>query len=222
MGSSSIGEATGATGWSEPEKERIRVQLAKVLISPHFRSSKRCSLLLSFVVENAIENRLAAKERTLGIEVFKRDPDYDTGLDPVVRSTAGEVRKRLAQYYLEPRHELEPRISLPPGAYTPEIDFHPQETQVVTHPAPARRFLPQKAWLAVAGVGVAAAVVYGALTLRRTALDQFWDPVLAAPGPVLICVGQPRTYGFLSPLQGHIEAWFARRGENETPPPELA
>ena len=41
------------------------------------------------------------KERTLGVEVFGREPGYDTNADPVVRISAGEVRKRIAQYYHE-------------------------------------------------------------------------------------------------------------------------
>ena len=45
------------------------------------------------------------KERTIGIEVFGRAADYDTNLDHVVRSVAGEVRRRLAQYYMESGRE---------------------------------------------------------------------------------------------------------------------
>ena len=98
--------------------ETARLQLDKILNSLQFRSSKRCSVFLRHVVEHAAENHLESlKERSLGIEVFGRDPDYDTNQDPVVRSTAGEVRKRLAQYYLEEGHRDEIRISLPAGSY---------------------------------------------------------------------------------------------------------
>ena len=41
------------------------------------------------------ENEDDLKERTLGVEVFHRPPDYDTNADPVVRLCAAEVRKRL-------------------------------------------------------------------------------------------------------------------------------
>ena len=41
------------------------------------------------------------RERRIGIEVFQRPADYDTAEDAVVRVTANELRKRLAQYYLE-------------------------------------------------------------------------------------------------------------------------
>lgn len=61
------------------------------------------------------------KERLLGIEVFHRAPDYDTNVDPVVRVTAAEVRKRIAQYYLEPAHAHEIRIDIPTGSYVPHF-----------------------------------------------------------------------------------------------------
>jgi len=63
------------------------------------------------------------KERTIGVEAFGRVSNYDLNEDPVVRVTAGEVRKRLAQYYYEPEHQDELRIELKPGSYIPEFRF---------------------------------------------------------------------------------------------------
>jgi hypothetical protein len=37
------------------------------------------------------------KERTLGVEVFGRRADYDTNQDPMVRASAAEIRKPIAQ-----------------------------------------------------------------------------------------------------------------------------
>ena len=100
----------------------IRDQLGRLLGSGHFRTSKRCQALLRFVVEAYLENRTdRVKERTIGIEVFQRDPDYDTNQDSVVRTTAAEIRKKLAQYYLEPGHDNELRVLLPQGSYLPEF-----------------------------------------------------------------------------------------------------
>ena len=39
----------------------------------------------------------------------------------MVRTTAAEIRKKLAQYYLEPGHENELRVLLPQGSYLPEF-----------------------------------------------------------------------------------------------------
>jgi hypothetical protein len=71
------------------------------------------------VEQTLAENEDNLKERTLGVEVFHRPPDYDTNLDPVVRLCAAEVRKRLAQYYQSPAHAGELRIELNPGSYVP-------------------------------------------------------------------------------------------------------
>lgn len=75
-----------------------------------------------YVAEHTLSGAGRLKERTLGVEVFGRDPGYDTNEDPVVRITTGEVRERIAQYYHEAGHEPEIRIDLPPGSYLPE--FH--------------------------------------------------------------------------------------------------
>lgn len=210
-------------GWSESQKVLIRTQLSKLLECRHLHSSKRCSLFLRYVVDHAVENRLdALKERTLGIAVFERDPNYDTNEDPVVRNTASEVRKRLAQYYTEPGHEAEVRIGLPTGSYIPEILLPPTKTEPVAIPAPAPRFPIRRVWLGVAAAGIVALAVSGALAFRRSELERFWDPVAASPGPVLICMGQPRAYQFLGPRQGQLENWFADGVKQETAPPELS
>ena len=97
-------------------------QLERIVSSKHFRNSKRYPPFLRFVVEQALAGKTEGlKERTLGIDVFARPNDYDTNADPIVRVTAGEIRKRIAQYYQEPGHEDELRIDLPLGSYIPHF-----------------------------------------------------------------------------------------------------
>ena len=82
-----------------PEVEHFAVQqqLERILVHPLFSHSKRYPLLLRWVVERSLEGRASQlKERTLGIEVFGRDPNYDTNTDPVVRITAGEADRGVA------------------------------------------------------------------------------------------------------------------------------
>jgi hypothetical protein len=107
---------------TEAERKAIHEQLERILASPLFKNSRRYPNLLRYVVERSLEGHTGhVKERTLGIEVFGRDPDYDTNLDPVVRTSAVEIRKRIAQYYHEPGHETEIRIDFPAGTYLPEF-----------------------------------------------------------------------------------------------------
>jgi hypothetical protein len=110
------------TALSDLEKEAIRGQVGRLLASTYFSQSKRSVTFLHYIVDHTLsDDAEKLKERTLGIEIFGRSPDYDTASDPVVRVTASEIRKRLAQYYQEPGHEDELRISLPTGAYIPEF-----------------------------------------------------------------------------------------------------
>src|SRR5215472_2297618 len=100
------------------DRDLVLRELDGVLSSPHFRNSKRYPKLLRYVVTQALTgNTHQFKERTLGIEVFDRPADYDTNADPIVRVTAGEVRKRLAQHYHENGSDLGLEISLALGSY---------------------------------------------------------------------------------------------------------
>ncbi len=104
------------------ERQAILTELQKILASPHFCNSKRYPALLQYIVEHALAGNVEQlKERTLGIEVFHRPPDYDTNADTVVRYTAGEVRKRLALYYHETESAGDIQIVLPVGSYLPEF-----------------------------------------------------------------------------------------------------
>jgi hypothetical protein len=214
-----------ATGWAEVSPDTALAQLHKILNSLQFRSSKRCSTFLRHVVEHAADNNIESlKERSLGVEVFGRDPHYDTNQDPVVRSTAGEVRKRLAQYYLEAGHRDEIRISLPAGSYSPEI--HPSPERTVLPVVVPIRPRPRRWWILAAGiavVAVAAAAIVTVPILRRTDLDRFWAPVVDATSPVVMCMGQPKAYRFAPNTRRDVEDWVERSslGENPPTPPSI-
>jgi hypothetical protein len=181
----------------EAEAEAVREQLARVLASPSFRNSKRYPEFLRYTVEHALTGETEnIKERTLGIEVFGRDPNYDTNLDPVVRMTAAEVRKRIEQYYQTRGRENEIHIDFSRGSYVPEFKF-PLDVAIPSA-APSPVFLPLKAettakhphwvaWLA-AGCVVLSAGWWGVAASRRTVLDQFWGPVMNSQAPVLLCI----------------------------------
>jgi len=102
------------------DQDEVLTQLDRLLAHPLFSQSKRYPALLRFVVEQTLDgNADQVKERLIGMEVFGRPPGYDANADPVVRVAAGEIRKRLAQYYYDPAHQEEIRIELPTGSYVP-------------------------------------------------------------------------------------------------------
>ena len=216
----SIGSVTGA--WhprSEGERQLVRSQLEKIVSDTRFTASKRYPCLLRYIVEQTLAgNDDNLKERTLGIEVFHRPPDYDTNADPVVRLCAAEVRKRLAQYYQSPAHAGELRIDLNPGSYVPVFSQAasdapiveaipaevilpevipadvPSEAEQVSQPRRSRNFY-WPAGLIAAGVIIAVALVLGArhgrhLGKQKSALEEVWSPLLTGSKPILFCVGE--------------------------------
>ena len=115
---------------SAADAAAIREQLQRLLSHPLFANSKRYPALLAYTVEQTLLGNAAdLKERSIGIEVFGRAPTYDANADPVVRITAGEVRKRLSLYYYDASHAGELVVELPLGSYVPL--FRQPETIVV-------------------------------------------------------------------------------------------
>ncbi len=115
-------QSSAETSRSPSERKAVAEQLERILSSPLFKQSKRYSPFLRYVVEKTLAGEAdSLKERTLGVEIFGRSPNYDSSNDPVVRVTAGEVRKRIAQYYHDSEHKGELRIELSPGSYVPEF-----------------------------------------------------------------------------------------------------
>jgi hypothetical protein len=186
----------------------IRQQLDRILTHQRFKHSRRCANLLRYIVEHAIDGDGQLKERTLGIEVFGRQPNYDTNEDPVVRNTACEIRKRIAQYYHEPGHESELRIELPLGSYRPEFQLGGELTareekdaprssrppeifhRARLHSAIAKRCLAYFLLFTVAGAAaIGMARVKASVSSRP--IEEFWAPLLDSSGQTLVVVGGP-------------------------------
>jgi len=206
---------------NDAQKTAIHEQLGRLLENPYFSHSRRFPSFLRFTVDHALSGQTdRLKERTLGIEIFGRQADYDTASDPIVRVTAAEIRKRIAQYYQEPGHENELRISLPSGSYIPQFywpsekspDSVPQlqldkdsNSLSTQQPEQSKHPLsPDRKWPVI---GIAAAVVVVVLLLlagadfwrytRHSAFD-FWAPVLQSSDPVLFCVADQNQYSAIA------------------------
>jgi hypothetical protein len=131
-------------GLSKSREQDVRAELNRLLESPAFRTSKRCREFLEYIIEHTIRGPAGAlKERSIGIELFQLSQDFDTGQHTIVRVTANEVRKKLAQHYQAENGSYHPvRIDLPPGSYsaafrweTPAVEAPVAETQAAEAPA---------------------------------------------------------------------------------------
>ena len=195
----------GSEEGNRPDCEEAKAQLSRLLASSLFHHSKHYPSFLRYVVNETLEGRGGhLKERALGVEVFGRGADYDSNADPVVRTTACEVRKRIAQYYHEPGHENEIRIDLPPGSYIPEFRYPagvPRPLEIVETP-PLKVTVStlihdwgRRKRMALAIVAALAAVTgVGAEVWSQrapSAIQQFWNPVWGPAESVMLAVGNP-------------------------------
>jgi hypothetical protein len=209
------------SSFTDNEKLAANEQLERLLANPHFSHSRRFPSFLRFIVTQTLSGRTdLLKERTLGVEIFGKHANYDTANDPIVRVTAAEIRKRIAQYYQDPAHEQELRLSLPPGSYVPKFDpphrlaeQQPQssllsgagELQVATairetdhHHEHSAALARHKRAVRLLTALVVFLIAAGAFAWwwesRPSAVTTFWSPVLNSTDPVLFCIADQTQY----------------------------
>ncbi len=207
-----------AAVYGEAEKADILRQLDRLLDNSHFSHSKRFPSFLRYVIQEELEGRGdQLKERTLGIEVFGRHAGYDTTSDPIVRVTAAEIRKRIAQYYQDSNSPDELRISLPPGSYIPHFEW-PQSVSAPAHPSgspadgfsatphllehaapapldqPSSMLVPARSharwWWLASALLITILTFYFWLSPRPGTLDKFWGPIFGSNDPIALCFPQ--------------------------------
>jgi hypothetical protein len=199
----------------------VREQLRRLVAHPLFTNSKRYPVLLTYTVEQTLlGNASELKERTIGIEAFGRELVYDVNLDPVVRTAAAEVRKRLSQYYYNPDHAGELVIELPIGSYVPtfrepaaaeplaaeKVESLPEDSafQSLTDAKTewARSRLVTRRWIPIAIALLVAALIgfsvgrarlpsQAAGTGEPSIMSRFWQPIAATSSRVTYCLAEP-------------------------------
>lgn len=192
---------------STPEEHSAVIQaLEEVMASPHFCNSKRYPALLRYIVEQTLLGHGdEIKERTVGIDVFGRAPDYDTNLDTIVRYTAGEVRKRLALHY----HEVDApiQISLSIRSYRPEflrlVDVpdleattEPEKSALkkisLDHPVVLKVHRKHTLTWVITAASLLLLLLIGLRSwnaARTDAVSRFWSPILSQKAPTIISLG---------------------------------
>jgi len=122
------------TAQTELQAESLRQHLGEILSSPAFKGSRRSHDFLQHIIDKALTGQFEdLKERAIGVELFGRAVDYDTGGDAIVRVTASDVRRRLLHFYSEFGVVSNTKIELPPGSYIPEFR-HAPEVEITPEP----------------------------------------------------------------------------------------
>jgi TolB-like protein/Flp pilus assembly protein TadD len=145
--------------------QAVRRQLDRLLESPGFARNERLSRFLRFVVEGHLDGKdQELKESVIAVEVFGRGPDFDSRLDPVVRTEAVRLRARLKDYYSKDGQADALIIELPKGGYIPRFRETATEQSIkdpASEPTPSEP--SHQLWFKI-GIGglVVALVIAGA------------------------------------------------------------
>ena len=106
---------------ARPQAE-VEAELERICKSDQFRYSRRSCEFLRHVVKITLDGKPdSLKERSIGIDLLRRDTSYDPSADSTVRVRANDVRKRLGSYYSSAADVSPLRIVLPPGSYVPQF-----------------------------------------------------------------------------------------------------
>jgi tetratricopeptide (TPR) repeat protein len=98
-----------------------RAALERICCSAAFEASPRLRGLLMYLAtrDTAVVGSRPPKETVVGVEFFRRSPDYDPRKDPIVRVEAHRLRGRLLDYYSQEGANDALRLEIPKGSYVP-------------------------------------------------------------------------------------------------------
>lgn len=231
-------ERGDSLSFDEKRQSSVSDELKRIVESEAFRTSKRSRDFLSYVVQETLDGRGEhLKERTIGADVFHREPDGITTENSVVRKQAGEVRKRLDQYYSDVPDKSDVQIQLPLGSYVPVFWFGTDSQlasqatarQAPEHPlvSPSRdegkatdslRYFRSRI-VAVAAVLLVSAISISIWTFRAHRdpypfFTQFWEPVSTTPESVVVCLAKPVVY---IPSREYFQKYSSSHGRAPSP-----
>ncbi len=161
----------------------IRSEVERICASRGFENADRLKTLLRYTVEKRLAGSAhLLKEYTLGVDVFGRGDEFNPKSDSLVRVTAGKLRLRLKEFYVEnPSSQI--RIEYPSGSYVPEFIELTAEPDLPTNPRslPRRGSMP---WVAVAAAllvvaGTASWIVSSHKPTRKTLTKITADAAIA-------------------------------------------
>jgi Tol biopolymer transport system component len=183
------------------------------------------SRFLRFLAEQQLEghgNQL--KESVIAVEVFGRKPDHDPSQDSIVRTEAGRLRGRLAEYYVGEGKDDAIVIELPKGGYTPAFRFR----EPPSGPAIPEKTIPKKkihrgVWLVIAAVAIALAIA-GIRWVQKT--ERFWQNPIGemrfqtltdfdGTEQAATVSRDGKFVAFLSSRDGHTDVWVTQPGSGQ-------
>ena len=157
--------------------EAKRAELEAVLASELFMRAPTLAHLLSYLCEKTYAGEGdQIKEYSIGLDVFRRGPEFEQESDSIVRVQANRLRKRLAEYYATEGASHPIHITIPLGQYVPlfeEVSRSPVQLLAPEVPpalggGKAKGAGSKRAWLWIMGLVLVAALGTTFFFVRHT------------------------------------------------------
>ena len=158
-------------GIDPSEHSEIQGQVRRIHASRRFGNAPKAKTLLTYIVEKALAGLEGdLKEIIIAQALYGKGPNFDPGTDRIVSTAAGDLRKKLVEYYADEGRHDRVVIAIPVGSFVPEFTARsgPAPTAAQPDPSPrAWRVGAKKAW-AVAAAVVFAVILAGMLYAQLT------------------------------------------------------
>jgi hypothetical protein len=186
----------GIAELSAADRLRYRKQLAKVLLSSDFASSRHLTQFLNFASERAFDGRDHLEQVEIAEHVLGR-LDFNPIEDATVRKLATQVRQRLDHYYSTTGKDDDVVITLPVRSYVPRFEAREQAPREILsaptmpeEPNPQPRRMASTRWLQIL-LGGAFLAGLGSWLALRTNPQQDRIEIRTARGDIAGKVNDP-------------------------------
>jgi hypothetical protein len=178
--------------------EAKKAELEAVLASELFTRAPTLAHLLSYLCEKTyVGESDQIKEYSIGLDVFRRGPEFEQESDSIVRVQANRLRKRLAEYYATEGACHPIHITIPLGQYVPlfEESSHTPDQLLAAEPGahelpPGKRRGSRRGSLWIIAVVLLAALGATFLLVRHAGRVPFRTQT-PRPAPTEELVGLP-------------------------------
>ena len=137
--------------------------MRRIQASKRFANAPKAKTLLNYIVDKALASLEGdLKETLIAQALYAKGPAFDPGTDRIVSQAAGDLRKRLIEYYADEGQRDPCVIAIPIGSFVPEFRDRSEPAPIAARPAPtldARKVGAKRRWVLKTSVAAAAAAM---------------------------------------------------------------
>ncbi|MBL8290794.1 MAG: hypothetical protein JNN08_03100 [Bryobacterales bacterium] len=135
-------------------------QVRRIEASRRFANAPKAKFFLNHIVSKTLAGQEAElKEILIAQALYGKGTDFDPGNDRVVSQAAGDLRKRLIEYYADEGRDDRLIVEIPVGSFVPKFTVRSGPEHASAQPVTAQKAAAKKAWALAAAAAIALIVV---------------------------------------------------------------